>query len=172
MEEVGFSPCDACQNKIANLRCSNCKCNYYCDKSCQKAHWKIHKKECIRLTKKKLAFNVADNESHTLENRNQDNASSGECCICFEQIDVNQLQLPCIGVNKTLFTPYSCNHNFCVECMLKVKMEFKKTFCPLCILTDTGGWINEYLKTNIVMFLQRAKSSPFKRAHYCHLARI
>jgi hypothetical protein len=27
-------------------QCSRCKVTYYCNRDCQKAHWKIHKKEC------------------------------------------------------------------------------------------------------------------------------
>mmetsp|Transcript_33755 Transcript_33755/g.85422 ORF Transcript_33755/g.85422 Transcript_33755/m.85422 type:complete len:1314 (-) Transcript_33755:702-4643(-) len=33
-------------------RCSQCKSVWYCDKECQKGHWKAHKKECAALAKK------------------------------------------------------------------------------------------------------------------------
>ena len=32
-------------------RCGNCKKAFYCGKSCQQAHWKVHKKECIKVAK-------------------------------------------------------------------------------------------------------------------------
>ena len=33
-------------NKGLKLSCSSCKNAYYCDKECQKKHWKQHKKYC------------------------------------------------------------------------------------------------------------------------------
>ena len=37
--------CDFCQKKFIEnfFRCSECKRAYYCNKDCQRAHWKIHK---------------------------------------------------------------------------------------------------------------------------------
>eukprot|EP00055_Hartaetosiga_balthica_P004381 m.141296 g.141296 ORF g.141296 m.141296 type:complete len:133 (+) comp38269_c0_seq1:96-494(+) len=32
-------------NKL--LRCSRCKTTFYCNKECQKKHWKVHRKVCI-----------------------------------------------------------------------------------------------------------------------------
>lgn len=32
-------------------RCGNCKKTFYCGKSCQQLHWKVHKKECIKVAK-------------------------------------------------------------------------------------------------------------------------
>ncbi len=33
--------------KSASVKCANCKEVYYCDRSCQKRHWKQHKKACL-----------------------------------------------------------------------------------------------------------------------------
>lgn len=108
MEELS-SPCGACQNENANLRCSGCKCYYYCNKSCQKIM-----NECIRLARHLIDFNIKDKKMNVFIDKNKE-ASSEECCVCYELIDSNQLQLP-------------CNHVFCVEYMLKVNTEFNAHF--------------------------------------------
>ncbi|CAM1321405.1 Bzd (predicted) [Pycnogonum litorale] len=44
--------CDSCFKGSENLlKCSNCAFAYYCNKKCQKAAWKLHKKECPNLKK-------------------------------------------------------------------------------------------------------------------------
>ena len=40
--------CEFCCQK-AHLRCSKCKSLYYCDKKCQKKHFKSHKPNCLSL---------------------------------------------------------------------------------------------------------------------------
>jgi len=40
--------CLYCDKKECNLRCSNCKTIYFCNKECQSSAWKIHKKHCNR----------------------------------------------------------------------------------------------------------------------------
>jgi len=36
----------SCRKPNAPLQCSRCLCARYCDATCQKSHWKIHKKIC------------------------------------------------------------------------------------------------------------------------------
>mmetsp|Transcript_16711 Transcript_16711/g.47984 ORF Transcript_16711/g.47984 Transcript_16711/m.47984 type:complete len:445 (-) Transcript_16711:31-1365(-) len=44
--------CSACKNAGDSLKkCTACKCVWYCDVSCQKAHRKAHKKDCKRIAK-------------------------------------------------------------------------------------------------------------------------
>ena len=38
--------CGLC-NSEATLACSKCRSTYYCNKNCQKSHWKVHKKTCM-----------------------------------------------------------------------------------------------------------------------------
>lgn len=33
---------------LANVKCSSCKTVFYCDRNCQKRHWKQHKRLCQR----------------------------------------------------------------------------------------------------------------------------
>ena len=45
---------EPCENpdcvKSGELRCSRCKCSYYCSKECQQLCWKTHKKTCKKET--------------------------------------------------------------------------------------------------------------------------
>jgi hypothetical protein len=43
-----YKICMNCRNHC-NMRCSQCKCVYFCNRECQKAAWKIHKDECKEL---------------------------------------------------------------------------------------------------------------------------
>jgi hypothetical protein len=50
MAESSSSPsscCSACGMPNARARCSGCIDSYYCNRDCQKAVWKEHKKECF-----------------------------------------------------------------------------------------------------------------------------
>lgn len=38
--------CSSCGFQCGNLKCGKCGSVYYCNRSCQVAHWKIHKNEC------------------------------------------------------------------------------------------------------------------------------
>eukprot|EP00976_Prorocentrum_cordatum_P041178 835897-Prorocentrum_minimum.AAC.1 len=44
--------CSSCSTPGESLRrCSQCRCVFYCNVSCQKAHWKVHKKTCSPCAK-------------------------------------------------------------------------------------------------------------------------
>eukprot|EP00892_Ulva_mutabilis_P011907 jgi/Ulvmu1/9089/UM005_0184.1 len=44
--------CRLCQKENATKKCSACKQAWYCNKDCQKAHYKVHKKECAQLAQR------------------------------------------------------------------------------------------------------------------------
>ncbi len=41
--------CSTCGNEKAQKKCSNCKSVQYCNQSCQKYHWFVHKKLCAKI---------------------------------------------------------------------------------------------------------------------------
>lgn len=44
---LGMKECGHCEQKrVSMLKCGSCKAVHYCDQSCQKAHWGIHKAQC------------------------------------------------------------------------------------------------------------------------------
>ena len=46
MEEPALDQCGACRAAQAPLHCSVCRLVYYCDKACQQAAWRAHKRRC------------------------------------------------------------------------------------------------------------------------------
>jgi len=44
---AGMERCAYCSKPVSRANCcSRCHCTYYCDRSCQRTHWKVHKLEC------------------------------------------------------------------------------------------------------------------------------
>jgi hypothetical protein len=39
--------CAFCKKTEPPMRCSRCKSIFYCDRQCQRAHWRRHKRECV-----------------------------------------------------------------------------------------------------------------------------
>jgi TPR repeat protein len=42
-----LTSCDMCQKPGATRICSKCKCTVYCNRACQRAHLKVHKRGCL-----------------------------------------------------------------------------------------------------------------------------
>lgn len=47
--DLPLQSCAHCTNKTAGAQCSKCRAVYYCNRTCQTADWKTHKKACKRL---------------------------------------------------------------------------------------------------------------------------
>ena len=53
-DALSCSTCGTPQTETMTLlKCQQCKSVQYCDKTCQKKHWKKHKKECKHLMAEK-----------------------------------------------------------------------------------------------------------------------
>ena len=73
-----MSECAGCGSESAKNRCGGCNQVYYCDKQCQRKHWKTHKKQCKfkkkkkkkRKAKEKLMVN--DDDDKKMEETHQD----------------------------------------------------------------------------------------------------
>merc|ERR1719414_2393128 len=64
-----FENCDVCGQEGAAKKCSKCKSADYCDQTCQKYHWFVHKKYCQKL---KLEMEKREEANKKLENENKD----------------------------------------------------------------------------------------------------
>ena len=54
-EEVVCAACAAVKPKREFKTCSQCHTPSYCNTSCQRRHWKVHKRECDRLKEARKA---------------------------------------------------------------------------------------------------------------------
>ena len=59
--QIVTNMCGSCQTP-AITKCSRCKKVFYCNRECQKQHWKVHKKQCVPVKepedRKILYFNA------------------------------------------------------------------------------------------------------------------
>ncbi len=145
-----FSPnCDKCEKPNAPVKCSQCKCMYYCDRNCQKLHWKEHKHICKALTvghdeqRTHLAKTL---EAKKVLDSDSENKEDWECAICLEHVEC-PVVLP-------------CSHKFCFPClnMHNNSLHLEGT-CPLC-RSEMPNNLHQYVYQNAVMFLRRANSQP------------
>ena len=158
-----FTPnCDHCNKPNARQRCSQCKCSYYCDSHCQKLNWKAtHRTRCIAIkVNKKQEENErgrAINFKRHLES-SIENEQYSECAICLGHLK-SPIVLP-------------CNHLFCLDCLNMHDMSCDDYLkCPLC-RSQLSGSLLEYIRTNAVGFLQRARFEPSGSAERLFLAKL
>lgn len=50
VQGIKLSRCARCNSSGASQRCVRCKSSYYCNRECQVGHWKVHKKECGKVS--------------------------------------------------------------------------------------------------------------------------
>ena len=84
---VDLFRCFLCQKEGRSpplRRCSQCEVAYYCSKTCQRGHWKLHKPACIAAVAAKA--DDATRERLARAVRSKDKAEGGEddalCVIC------------------------------------------------------------------------------------------
>lgn len=160
---VIVDPCDACGAANAVLRCSQCKCSYYCNKVCQKRHWKVHQSDCRGITMECTELNQLRDESLLFIQR-YDESLTEDCCICFESVaETQKLQL-------------ACHHIFCTKCLaIHQDNHFfdGATCCPLC-RTSTQLNIFQYAYMNVRRLWNRSNKFPPQseiREHFIIAAR-
>jgi tetratricopeptide (TPR) repeat protein len=119
-------PCQFCLELNTPVVCSQCKSVAYCNKECQKTHWKFkhkeyaHKYKCER-TKNYYLEQGKKEEKLDVFFQTYEQKKDDPCCICFESSPTKELlQLP-------------CHHIFCIKCIAKVEDDnFYDFSCPIC----------------------------------------
>jgi tetratricopeptide (TPR) repeat protein len=139
--------CEFCNQEGALLRCGQCHTFYYCNRDCQKNHWKAHKGICKGLMRKHDEIEKAHQELERVEKNYVENAGEA-CAICFEVVPADsQVQLP-------------CHHIFCSPCMANYQKDNTATLkCPLCS-SETSTNIIQHTYSNAVSYLQKANRFP------------
>lgn len=109
--------CDFCNKDNASMKCSKCRCAFYCSAECQAKHWKVeHKKAC-----KEFCRHIANMESENLRISYYENDEVNECSLCMDPVGELPLEL-------------ACKHQYCMMCVeenipLNKPVEMQ---CPLC----------------------------------------
>jgi hypothetical protein len=123
-------PCGSCGKLVeGTLKCSRCKSTCYCNRKCQKTHWKSgHKQECqppaeklepvaalltSRMEKMDLVDGAADREG----------GDKDECAICLDVMhDAYTRKLPCGHVY----------HRVCIKSLRELGVRLSRDLCPQC----------------------------------------
>lgn len=152
-----ITSCDYYSREHANLKCSKCKCVYYCSQDCQKKDWKEHKEVCNALAGESIAFQTKESEM-TAYLDNLVNATKRECAICLESCIKKPLPLP-------------CQHVFCEHCLFEQQMHQNSAFlCPLCRKELSSG-LYSYILQNASFFILQADYCDQKERCYAHARR-
>ena len=139
------------------MKCTRCKCAFYCSQACQKKNWKEHKTVCNALANEFVRWQIKE----TTMNGYLDSSAKGasdECAVCMEAIQDSSLALP-------------CNHVFCQSCMMEHQQYMgANVACPLCRSQVPGG-LFQYIYANACYFVNMGRRKPSLKEHYCGLAR-
>jgi len=106
--------CANCEKPSPTKRCGFCGKKRYCDRKCQKRHWKNggHKKGCIE--------SVFDAVYHAQNQRLRDDVvETNQCPICQEEMPRIPVTLP-------------CGHMFCSCCVAELRLKGVSEKCALC----------------------------------------
>ena len=104
--------CAFCMAPAKN-KCSRCQLVYYCDKECQKKHWKEgHKYSCFSPEERKASKQPDPRAAEESENFE-------ECCICLDSMSEGTLTL-------------DCGHTFHKDCIDELRKKGVQQVCPLC----------------------------------------
>jgi len=154
---MSITPYDCCNGDNGDLKCTRCKCAFYCSQACQKKDWKEHKKVCNALANESVVFQAKESRVAGYVDSSMQ-ATHSECAICLEGINERPLALP-------------CQHVFCQPCL----MEHQKYLgvgvsCPLCRAQLPEG-LYQYVYANASLFVIMANRKPNQKEHFCALAR-
>ena len=86
---VDLFTCFLCQKQGRSpplRRCSQCEIAYYCNKSCQRGHWKQHKAACVAAVAAKADDARRERLARAVREKGKDKVEGGEddalCVIC------------------------------------------------------------------------------------------
>ena len=86
---VNVFRCFLCQREGPSpplRKCSQCEVAYYCSKTCQKAHWKVHKPACIAAVAAKAQDAARQRLARAVREKGKDKVKGAEddamCVIC------------------------------------------------------------------------------------------
>jgi hypothetical protein len=146
------SLCDCCAKDGAHLKCSACKGVYYCNRECQKEHWKAHKIQCKQFSSFFEEMKEKDKMLEAKEHKTYDENSPNACKICSEVIESDD--------QRRLLT---CNHLFCVNCLCSFYDQMDKIeteHCPLCRKADIEPFLWNFAYTNANDFIFQSGLYP------------
>jgi tetratricopeptide (TPR) repeat protein len=153
--------CDGCMKPIEHgaiglaklpLRCGRCRCTFYHDRNCQRAHYKEHKTVCKKQTQaREMAAQVSREPIAARDDSATSDGAVDECGICL-QVMVSPITL-------------QCSHSFCHGCLRAYQEHVGRDVaaaaarCALC-RSDMPQDVLHELYASAAHLTQRATQRP------------
>jgi len=133
------STCDAPKTSTHKLRNCKCKSAQYCNSTCQKSHWKSHKKEHHRLCKEMELTNTEGEMVVVVEEEEEERkeTAAADSQQQEEETDVCPVCIEALQKDPVKFLRYTCCgkgiHKWCSEGIKVSSLSYEqKNSCPLC----------------------------------------
>jgi len=135
------STCDAPKTSTHKLRNCKCKSAQYCNSTCQKSHWKSHKKEHHRLCKEMKLTNTEGEMKDEVEEEEEEGETKEAVSLPLpqqqEEKDVCPVCIEALQKDDAKFLRFACCgkgiHKWCAEGIKVSSLSHEqKNSCPLC----------------------------------------
>jgi hypothetical protein len=172
-------PCGSCGELVENtLHCGRCKSTHYCNRKCQKKHWKSgHKQECqppaeklepiaavltSSMEKMDLVDGAVDREGSAADREGGDKE---ECAICLDVMhDADTRKLPCGHVY----------HRVCIKSLRELGVRLSRDLCPQCRAPLPPGAEESFYQANVrlVRAQRMAKGNKLQEKLFAEAAQL
>ena len=121
--------CDTCRAEGARMRCSKCNELFFCNRTCLRRTWHVHKRLCDG-PRKWVAVEMAIERAIVTLGNVEAVPESAKCYICLENGDLRR-ECACRG-------DAGCVHVKCLVELIARNPQKENHFCPLCHQVYSG----------------------------------
>jgi len=131
--------CDGpmCYTKNPAKKCSKCHASFYCNMTCQKKDWKVHKQKCTNVKHTREAINNLGKDANQFHERK---AVNTKCPTCLEEPTQTQIKVALNDCGHAICI--GCIHNWYAETQSK-PLDKTSQKCPICCHTPEADIVRQ-----------------------------